>query len=61
MGELTFIRSGIATTIHDDGSTSTVAAQQCDQCFKWQSTLGGIEIRDVSGMSVMWLCAECRA
>ena len=61
MSELTFIKDGVATTIHDNGDMTAVAAQQCDECFEWHTTLGGLPVRDVSGEVVMWLCAQCRA
>lgn len=61
MGELTFIRDGIATTIHDDGETTVVKAQQCDECGEWHTALGGFSYRDVAGEVVLWLCAQCRA
>ena len=61
MSELTFIRDGVATTIHDNGEITVVAAQQCDECNKWHTTLGGFNVRDVSGEVVLWLCAQCRA
>jgi hypothetical protein len=61
MGELTFIKDGYATTIHDDGNITVVAAQYCDQCKSWQTGLGGFNVRDVAGEVVMWLCADCRA
>lgn len=61
MGDLTFIRDGLATTIHDNGDVTVLAAKQCDQCNKWDTTLGGFSVRDVSGEVVMWLCAQCRA
>ena len=61
MGELTFIRDGVATTIHDNGDTTTVNAKQCDQCFQWHTALGGLSVRDVAGEVVIWLCAGCRA
>jgi hypothetical protein len=61
MSELTYIKDGLATTIHDNGEITVVAAKQCDECFKWQTTLGGFNVRDVSGEVVLWLCAQCRA
>jgi hypothetical protein len=61
MGELTFIKDGLATTIHDNGDMTVVAAKQCDECFTWQTELGGFNVRDVSGEVVLWLCAQCRA
>ena len=61
MGELTFIREGIATTIHDNGEVTVLAAKQCDQCFEMRTELGGFSYRDVAGEVVLWLCALCRA
>jgi hypothetical protein len=61
MGELTFIKGGLATTIHDDGSTSTTPVDKCDYCGEWVSQLGGLTIRDIGLEVVTWLCAQCRA
>ena len=61
MSELTFIKDGVAITIHDNGDMTVVAAQQCDECFEWHTTLGGLPVGDVSGEVVLWLCAQCRA
>jgi len=61
MSEIRFIRDGLATTIHDDGEMTIVRAQQCDECNKWDTSLGGLNVRDVSGEVVLWLCAQCRA
>ena len=61
MGELTFIKDGVATTIHDNGEMTVVAAKQCDGCFEWRTELGGFAYRDVSREVVLWLCAQCRA
>jgi hypothetical protein len=61
MGELTFIKDGIATTIHDNGDTTVVNAKQCDSCYKWDTALGGFSYLDVSGEVVLWLCQQCRA
>jgi hypothetical protein len=61
MSELTFIKDGVATTIHDNGDMTLVAAQQCDECFEWHTTLGGLPVRDVAGEVVLWLCQQCRA
>jgi hypothetical protein len=51
----------VATTIHDNGEITVVAAKQCDECFNWHSALGGFDVRDVSGEVVLWLCTQCRA
>ena len=61
MGEITFIKNGISTTIHDDGTTSSSAVDRCDYCDEWASQEGGLTIRDVGLEAVTWLCAECRA
>jgi hypothetical protein len=61
MGELTFIKDGLATTIHDNGDITIIKAKQCDECNKWHTALGGFSYRDVSGEIVIWLCAQCRA
>jgi hypothetical protein len=61
MGELTFIKGGLATTIHDDGSTTVTQLDKCDYCGEWVSKEGGLTIRDVGLEVVTWLCAECRA
>ena len=61
MGELTFIKNGLATTIHDDGSKTVVPMDQCDQCNEWVTRDGGLSIRDVGQEIVIWLCAQCRA
>ena len=60
MGEMTFIKDGIATTIHRDGEVSRSAAIQCDSCFKWSDGLGALAIRDVDREILLWLCSECR-
>ena len=61
MGELTFIKDGYSTVIHDDGSTTTTALDRCDQCLEWQTKSGGLQIRDYGQEVLIWLCAECRA
>lgn len=61
MGEITFIKNGISTTIHDDGTTSSRAVDRCDYCDEWASQEGGLTIRDVGLEAVTWLCAACRA
>ena len=60
MGEMIFIKDGIATTIHRDGEVSRSAAIQCDSCFKWSDGLGALAIRDVNREILLWLCSECR-
>jgi hypothetical protein len=61
MGEITFIKDGYASVIHDDGSITTTALDRCDQCLEWQATSGGLQIRDYGQEVLMWLCASCRA
>jgi hypothetical protein len=61
MGEITFIKNGISTTIHDDGSTSSTRVDKCDYCDEWVGTLGGLTIRDIGNEVLTWLCAQCRA
>jgi hypothetical protein len=61
VGEITFIKNGLATTIHDDGSTTSLPMDQCDQCGEWVNPDGGLKIRDVGQEVVIWLCAQCRA
>jgi GTPase len=60
MGELTFIKDGYATTIHDDGTTTTTVLDQCDECFNWEPQAGGLSITDVGRAAVIWICAKCR-
>lgn len=60
MGELIFIKNGQATTIHDDGSTTSIKVDKCDQCGQWANEDGGLSIRDVGQEIVIWLCAQCR-
>ena len=61
MGEITFIKDGHASVIHDDGSITTTALDRCDQCLEWQAQSGGLALRNVGQEIVIWLCAECRA
>jgi hypothetical protein len=61
MGEISFIKNGISTTIHDDGTTSSRVVDRCDYCDEWASQEGGLTIRDVGLEAVTWLCAACRA
>lgn len=61
MGEITFIKDGYATVIHDNGDMTVTALDRCDQCLQWQTTSGGLQIRDYGQEVTMWLCAECRA
>jgi len=60
MGEMTFIKAGVATTIHLDGEVTRTNAVQCDYCDKYSDGAGGLAIRDVDSAVVLWLCKECR-
>jgi hypothetical protein len=60
MGELTFIRAGVATTIHQDGEVTKTAATKCDSCDTWGDGDGGLSIRDVDREVLIFLCKECR-
>ena len=60
MGEITFIKDGYSTVIHDDGSITTTVMNLCDQCEVYVSELGGMNYRLADGESVIWLCAQCR-
>lgn len=60
MGELTFIKDGVSTTIHDNGEVTVLKVILCDECEKYVTPLGGWFVRDHTGEVVMWLCAECR-
>jgi hypothetical protein len=61
MGEITFIKDGYASVIHDDGTITTTALDRCDHCLEWQTQSGGLKIRDYGQEILIWLCAECRA
>ena len=61
MGELTFIKDGVSTTIHDNGEVTVLKVILCDECEKYVTPLGGWPVRDHTGEVVMWLCAECRS
>lgn len=60
MGEMTFIKQGIATTIHDNGDVTSSLAVECDGCNKLQRQEGGLSITDTGKEVVLWLCSECR-
>ena len=60
MGEITFIKDGYASVIHDDGSITITALDRCDECLEWQTTAGGLTIRDHGQEVVIWVCAKCR-
>ena len=61
MGEITYIKDGLATTTHLDGSTSFKATGEvlCDGCNKYQFPEGGIAYRE-HGETVLWLCVYCK-
>jgi hypothetical protein len=61
VGELTFIKDGYATTIHDDGDITITKADKCDICLKDVSVQGGRVVRDLTGEVIQWQCASCRA
>ena len=60
MGDMTFIKQGVVTTIKANGDVTKTVAAQCDSCFKWSDGLGGLAIRDIGNEVVLWLCSECR-
>lgn len=60
MGEMTFIKNGVATTIHENGDVSSSPAERCDGCHELKMGDFGFSVRDVSGMVVLWLCEDCR-
>ena len=61
MAEITYIKDGLATTIHQDGSTSTKATGEvmCDGCSTYQFPQGGKAYRE-HGETVLWLCVYCK-
>ena len=60
MGEMTFIKHGIATTIHENGDVSSAPAELCDKCNELKSGDFGFKVIDISGIVILWLCEECR-
>ena len=60
MGDMTFIKHGIATTIHENGDVSSAPAELCDGCNELNSGDFGFKVIDISGIVVLWLCEECR-
>ena len=60
MGDMTFIKRGIATTIHENGEVSSAPAELCDGCNELKSGDFGFKVIDISGIVVLWLCKECR-
>jgi hypothetical protein len=60
MGEMTFIKAGIATTIHDNGDVTSRVTTICDGCHKQVSPDNGLTIRDTGNEVVLWLCEVCK-
>jgi hypothetical protein len=60
MGEMTFIKNGIATKIYDNGDISSAPAQRCDGCQELKSGDFGFKVIDISGTVILWLCEDCR-
>lgn len=58
MGEMIFIKNGLATTIGVDGQMDVVPADQCDICGKWD--VSGAFTRDHTGLALIWACLDCR-
>ena len=60
MGDMTFIKQGIATTIRENGDISSAPAERCDGCDELKSGEFGFKVIDISGTVILWLCEECR-
>ena len=60
MGDMTFIKDGIATTIRENGDVSSAPAELCDGCNELKSEDFGFKVIDISGIVVLWLCEACR-
>ena len=60
MGEITFIKDGYSSVIHDDGTITTTALSLCDNCEEWVVQSGGMNYRLQDGELVIWLCDKCR-
>ena len=60
MGEMTFVKDGIATTIQANGDITSLLAERCDGCNELRTPDNGLTIRDAGGDIVLWLCKECR-
>lgn len=60
MGDMTFIKHGIATTIRENGDVSSAPAELCDGCNELKSGDFGFKVIDISGIVVLWLCKQCR-
>ena len=56
-------RNGETTTIQIDGTIikemQPLQIDWCDKCQKWQPLAGGEETR-YQGLSIIWLCKECK-
>ena len=61
MAEITYIAKGVATTIHDDGSTTAKPTGEilCDGCNEYRYPGAGIAYRE-HGETVLWLCVYCK-
>jgi len=60
MGEMEFIKQGVALTIKQDGEVVLSDAIECDKCEKLSNGLDGKGYRDVAGELILWLCVECK-
>ena len=60
MGDITFIKQGIATTIRENGDVTSTVAIECDGCYKQCSPDNGLTIRDTGKEVVLWLCEVCK-
>ncbi len=60
MGEMTFIKQGIATTIHDNGDVTSQVAVRCDGCEKETNPDNGLTVTNSGGEVVLWLCEVCK-
>jgi hypothetical protein len=60
MGEMTFIKAGIATTIHDNGDVTSRVTVICDGCHKESSPDNGRTVVDTGGEVLLWLCEACK-
>jgi hypothetical protein len=64
MGEL-FIQkqNGETTTFEIDGTVikemQPLQIDWCDKCSKWQPLEGGYIVRN-QGLSMIWICRECK-
>lgn len=63
MGEISFTKDGIETTIHDDGSTSKrmTGEIQCDDCQNYVPPVGTTIRDEYTGEAIMWICVGCRS